>query len=79
MGIPPVIAKPLHAGEIEVKQLKRENVQFALIAADSLLARDKLNAALKCALSCHMQCRLLGMLRVLAEWGLEQFGVVQCA
>ena len=32
-----------------MKQLKRDNVQFALIAADSLLARDRLNAALKCA------------------------------
>jgi hypothetical protein len=37
------------AGEAEVKRLKRADVQFALIAADSLLARDKLNAALKCA------------------------------
>ena len=37
------------AGEAEVKRLKRDDVQFALIAADSLLARDKLNAALKCA------------------------------
>lgn len=35
------------AGEVEMKQLKKTEVDFAITVADSLLARDKLNAALK--------------------------------
>lgn len=36
-----------HAGEAEMKQLKKTEVQFALTVADSLLAKDKLTHALK--------------------------------
>lgn len=37
------------AGDSEMTQLKKAHIQFALTVADSLLARDKLNYALKCA------------------------------
>ena len=36
-----------NAGESEMKELKRQDVSFALIVADSLLARDQLDRALK--------------------------------
>ena len=35
------------AGESEMRELKRQDVNFALVVADSLLARDKLDRALK--------------------------------
>ncbi len=35
------------AGESEMKELKRQDVKFALVVADSLLARDQLDRALK--------------------------------
>ncbi len=34
-------------GDSEMKALKRQDVNFALVVADSLLARDKLDRALK--------------------------------
>ena len=36
-----------NAGESEMKELKRQDVSFALVVADSLLARDRLERALK--------------------------------
>ena len=36
-----------NAGESEMKELKRQDVNFALVVADSLLARDQLDRALK--------------------------------
>ena len=50
-----------------MSQLKRDDVQFALIAADSLLARDKLTTALRCFCAFAFALRSHFVMQVLAS------------
>lgn len=51
------------AGESEMKELKRQDVNFALVVADSLLARDKLDRALKTGLEKLREKQVSGLRR----------------